>query len=290
MARRRTRADRERCAEKALQFGEDEDMDKEDESDEQGDNDNDDNKKRTSRRKSKGKAKAAEAEKEKPKKKAAPRARAKGKAKEAVAEPELELEPEPELEPTAATAPGELGDSMPGVEPGPSTSAISPKRGVKAILPKTVQEAELKLTKFDAARHGILDEMDPEFDEQINSLLMSSNPDIVAYYDLELERWGIQKAAIERTNRGSALPKELIARGLQLKEARTFYQTYVAANAENDGAIATQAAEAAGGEEQWLPNIGDLDFSFHSEEDVNMYPAAGTGERLDLISGRMNEC
>ena len=141
--------------------------------------------------KGKGKAKASEVE-PKPKKKAAPRARGKGKAK-AVGGAEAKPKPKPAPAPehVAAEAIGEASDSAPGVPAGPASSTE----------PITVAELEAMLPQFSEEAFGIMDEMDPDEDAEVEALKLSQWPNLVRYIELELYRTGLELNALKRLDR-----------------------------------------------------------------------------------------
>ena len=141
--------------------------------------------------KGKGKAKASEVE-PKPKKKAAPRARGKGKAKEVGgAEAKPKPKPAPAPEHVAAEAIGEASDSAPGVPAGPASSTE----------PITVAELEAMLPQFSEEAFGIMDEMDPDEDAEVEALKLSQWPNLVRYIELELYRTGLELNALKRLDR-----------------------------------------------------------------------------------------
>ena len=145
--------------------------------------------------KGKGKAKASEVE-PKPKKKAAPRARGKGKAKEVggvEAKPKPKPKPKPALAPehVAAEAIGEASDSAPGVPAGPASSTE----------PIMVAELEAMLPQFSEEAFGIMDEMDPDEDAEVEALKLSQWPNLVRYIELELYRTGLELNALKRLDR-----------------------------------------------------------------------------------------
>lgn len=141
--------------------------------------------------KGKGKAKASEVE-PKPKKKAAPRARGKGKAKEVGgAEAKPKPKPAPAPEHVAAEAIGEASDSAPGVPAGPASST----------KPITVAELEAMLPQFSEEAFGIMDEMDPDEDAEVEALKLSQWPNLVRYIELELYRTGLELNALKRLDR-----------------------------------------------------------------------------------------
>jgi hypothetical protein len=187
--------DQGQCTGEALQLGEKEPLDEGGEEDDNDDDDDNDEEGRSSGRKGKGKGKAKTTEpKPKPKKKAAPGARGKEKAKEVGQH-------------VAAEATGEAGNSAPGVEAGPSnrTPSQEPTPEPSSSLPRTLAGIEAILPQFVAAQYGIIDEMDPDFDEELEQLNMSAQPDYVRYFTLELDRVTTQYGALRAANLDYAL-------------------------------------------------------------------------------------
>lgn len=162
----------------------------------------------TSRRKVKPKAKP----KSKGRKTAASRGRGKEKAKavetpaeEAPASTELPMtDPSPlDDSPDAnvkSNRPKELALPIGAAGWSKPASTQKPKKNADQYIniPVTVQDLEGRLPKFDTHAYDIMDEMDSDFDEQIDALKGQDSPDLSMYVTKELERSSFQLAAIRR--------------------------------------------------------------------------------------------
>ena len=254
-----------------MQLGEEEAFDddvKGDEDDNEDEDEDEDKAASTSGRKGKskgkgkGKEKASELEpRPKSKKKPAPRARGgKGKAKEVEA-----AELEPGLERVA-------DEATPGVGAGASKSAVGGEAGpalspeANQSLPQTIAELEAILPQFFGDAHGIIDEIDPEDEAEVEVLKFSSRPDMARYVELEFYRAKLQFEALLRMDGDkSDAQQEARNRGKALHSLLKRYQDQAAGDSAGDDAI------------QENPSV-IVSENFDYDGDVNMDAVYDAGE------------
>lgn len=216
----------------------------------------------TWRRKGKAKAKMSKPKpKPKPKKQAAPRACG-GKGEVDGADQELGLER------VSDEATGEAGDS---VKTGPSKSApggeagLSPSPSPEAISIHlcTIAELEANLPQFSGKAYGIMDEMNPVLDLEIEALKRSDTPNMARYIELILDRASRQADVLEEMD---PVPSEAIS---ELDErGKVLYFLFQQFERQREAAedVEQENPSVAGSE-----NVGD-------DGDVNMGVADETSE------------
>jgi hypothetical protein len=257
----------------------------------------------TSRGKGKATKVKAKAAEPKPKEKTAasrPRSKGKAKTKTKAAEPPAEGEPVAAEPPATGTAPPDGSPGAPAagakavsalVPPGAKASGSKSKPASKQKakekfrdFPVTVLELEDRIPQFDGDAYGIMDEMDPEFDEEISALRTADSPDMQKYVQLELERANLQHFAIERKGLGnSEAMNALEARRIELEEWVKGYGLEVRFK-DNDGTWTDPSGNFADLPPQegqvempvvFVDEAGGAGVNFDYDGDVNMLEAEG---------------
>jgi len=143
------------------------------------------------------------------------------------------------------------------------------KDKVKMSKPKpkmaehTIAELEAMLPQFSGEAYGIMDEMNPEADREIESLKLSDRPDMARYIELVLDRASRQADVLQEMDPvPSQAISEIDKRGRMLYFL--FRQTEHQMEAAED--VEQETPSLAGSE-----NIGD-------DGDVNMCERDETGE------------